>query len=88
MNKLRLFIATVMIWIASKIAPRPMGPVFRTYARMLEKFPLELLSGRTFGVMTIPWALSDAGKGKAQMMQDRGLEAMTVVRQGIEEISK
>ncbi len=84
----RNWFAAAMIWAASWIAPRSMRPVFLAYAAMLERFPVELNSGRTYGVITVPWALDAEARGKALLMQDRAIEAAIAARLNIEMLGK
>jgi len=88
MNKFRLNVATRLIWLAAKVAPRPMGPIFMAYSAMLEKFPLELAQGRTYGVITLPWSLSAEDKGNATMMQERATKEAGEARKGIETLTR
>jgi len=87
-DRKRLWLASALTWVAAFVAPRPMGPICRAYGKMLQAFPVQLKQGRTFGVITIPWALGSNDRGKAMTMQERAIEAATRAREGIETISR
>jgi hypothetical protein len=63
-----------------------MQPVFAAYCLMLERFPVELVSGRSYGVVTVPWSSRSEDGGKARLMQERATEAAAAARKGIEEL--
>lgn len=86
MNKTRLWLATALTWAAARIAPKEMGPVFAQYAKLLELFPAELRSGRTYGVLTVPWSLRREDKGVAELMQHRAIAACVKARVAIEAV--
>jgi hypothetical protein len=88
MTRSRLWISTVLTWFAARIAPRSTRAIFLAYARMLETFPDELRSGRTFGVITVPWSLSGRDHGKATLMQERAIGAAAEARKGIEVMTR
>lgn len=86
-DRFRLWLATRLIWTGAHIAPRLVRPIFVAYCRMLEAFPEEIKAGRQFGVITVPWSAGPAGRGKAELMQARAMEAAATARKGIEVIA-
>lgn len=88
MSRARLTTAAFLAWLASRVAPREMCPIFRAYCRMLDTFPGELERRRTYGVISAPWSIGPADEGKATLMLARGLESMAKAREGIDAIVK
>lgn len=84
MNRIRLTIAVVIIYVAARIAPRIMRTIFEAYAQMLERFPAELASGHTYGVVTVPWG----SKAEAMIQQEYAINASKWAREHMDEIKK
>lgn len=76
MDKIRLRLATILVWLGSLVAPKPMGPVFLAYCRMLDKFPEEISMGRKWGVVSAPWSLHRRHEGTAHAMQQAAMMAL------------
>lgn len=60
-----MWLATILAYAASKVAPRSMRPVFAAYCVMLKRFPVELKLGRSYGAITVPWSIDPEQKGRA-----------------------
>lgn len=76
----RLAVATWFVWAATWIAPKPLSPILGAYAKMLRQFPRELASGRTYGVVVVPWHSTSAGAINADHMQLRAMDAAALAR--------
>lgn len=84
MDKLRLAIATYLVWCGARIAPRPIDNLFNAYAEMLAGFPDQLRQGREFGCITIPWSLGPESRFGAFALQNAAINALTKRRAELE----
>ncbi len=84
MDKIRLAVAGALSWLASKVAPTSMSGVFLAYNKMLDNFPKELASGRTYGVVMAPWCIEESNADRADDMLSDCLIAAARARESHE----
>lgn len=83
-DRARLAIAATLSWWAAKVGPKSMRTVFDAYNRMLVAFPHEFRSGRTYGVVIVPWHSNPSDAEKADIMRDRCSRTAKTIRRQIE----
>lgn len=85
-ERFRLFVGTLLLWIAARIMPYPMNIMIGSCLSGCEGLANEMASGRTFGVMTIAWGLGDYECLKGRYMQSAAMASLAKARAEIEEI--
>lgn len=83
-DRIRLRVATILSWLAARVGPRCMRPVFTLYGRLLGDMPKQFASGRTYGVVSAVWSMTDEGYAKAVELQNAALAAMAETRRAQE----
>ena len=81
---MRMMIATLLAYAASKVAPPKMKPVFRCYCDMLDDFTHQIRMGREYGVVTAIWFVSEINKSAAEFMREKAEIALDHARQSLQ----
>lgn len=83
-ERLRLHIATVLAWMAQRIAPSTIRTIFQAHTDLMETFPGQIAMGRRYGVVTVAWALDRDEMVYARKIERAGLTAMSEARAALE----
>ncbi len=83
-ERFRLNAATVLAWIAQRITPPIIRPIFYAHAKLMETSPEQIAMGRRYGVVTFAWSLDAEGRACADKIEKAGLSAMSEARAALE----
>lgn len=78
--KVRIAIMATLIWLAARIAPKPLTPLSTIFPELVAGLRGELAMGRTFGVVTAVWATEEGGLAKGKVMQCAAILALSRTR--------
>ena len=68
--------ACALIWTAARISSREVRCIVNNCFLFAAGLPDEIKRGRSYGVITAPWSMTDEGDAKAAYMQAAAIEAL------------